>query len=59
MMRFFKNLMARARKPDRRHSQRLLERQYRPKIERLEERMAPSSLYPGNPCSLQFPHNPS
>ena len=63
MMRFFKNLMARARTPARRHSQRLRERQCRPRLEPLEERMAPSCFYPTNPCipansGLLFPHNP-
>jgi hypothetical protein len=29
---------------------------FRPHIERLEERLSPSSLFPGNSCA--FPHNP-
>ena len=50
MKRFFRNLMARARKTAHRRLPRTLERQLRPTLERLEERMAPSSLFPTGPC---------
>jgi hypothetical protein len=64
MMRFFKILMARVRKPVRHHSQRLREQQCRPRLEPLEDRMAPACLIPTDPCipadsGLLFPHNPS
>jgi hypothetical protein len=44
-MRFFKNLMTRTQTSACRRPQRQLERQYRPKLERLEQRMAPSGLF--------------
>jgi hypothetical protein len=50
MKRFFRNLMARTRKAPRRCPPRPLERPVRPTLERLEERMAPSSLFPTGPC---------
>jgi hypothetical protein len=52
MKQFFKNLAARARQTTRRHGgPRPLALQSRPTLERLEERMAPSSLlpYPNTP----------
>jgi hypothetical protein len=50
MKRFLRNLMTRARKTAHRRPPRPLERQLRPTLERLEERMAPSSLIPSGPC---------
>jgi hypothetical protein len=58
MTRFLKKLEARTQKPARRQLERLLERQYRPKIEQLEERMSPSCLFPTDPCSLHSPSVP-
>jgi hypothetical protein len=55
MKQFFKNLAARARQTTRRHGPRALALQSRPTLERLEERMAPSGLFPSGPC---YPSNP-
>jgi hypothetical protein len=58
MRKFFLNLLTRARQRDEQPAPRPKERYARLGVERLEERMAPSSFFPHNPDAPQFPHNP-